>query len=41
MATADVAWLHLDRPDNPMVVNGLFWFDAPLDVRVVSAAGSP
>jgi hypothetical protein len=38
MASADVAWLHMDRPTNLMVVNCVFWFDEPLDWdRVVAA----
>ena len=31
MASADAAWLHMDRPTNLMVVNGVLWFDEPLD----------
>lgn len=31
MATADAAWLHMDRPTNLMVVHCVFWFDRPLD----------
>jgi diacylglycerol O-acyltransferase / wax synthase len=31
MPAADAAWLHMDRPTNPMVVNALIWFDEPLD----------
>jgi diacylglycerol O-acyltransferase len=31
MASADAAWLHMDRPTNLMVVNSLLWFDEPLD----------
>ena len=31
MDPADVAWLHMDRPRNLMVVNTLPWFDAPVD----------
>jgi diacylglycerol O-acyltransferase / wax synthase len=31
MGSADAAWLHMDRPTNLMVVNGLLWFDEPLD----------
>jgi WS/DGAT/MGAT family acyltransferase len=31
MPAADAAWLHMDRPTNPMVVNSLVWFDEPLD----------
>jgi len=38
MASADVAWLHMDRPTNLMVVNCVFWFDEPLDWDRVAAA---
>jgi diacylglycerol O-acyltransferase / wax synthase len=31
MPAADAAWLHMDRPVNPMVVNSVIWFDEPLD----------
>ena len=31
MAAADAACLHMDRPDNLMVVNCVFWFDGQLD----------
>ena len=31
MDPADVAWLHMDRPTNLMVVNSVLWFDAPVD----------
>ncbi len=31
MPAADAAWLHMDSPANPMVVNALIWFDEPLD----------
>jgi diacylglycerol O-acyltransferase len=31
MPTADVAWLHMDRPTNLMVNNVVLWFDAPVD----------
>ena len=31
LPAADAAWLHMDRPTNPMVVNALIWFDEPLD----------
>ena len=31
MDPADVAWLHMDRPTNPMVVNTVLWFDVPVD----------
>lgn len=32
MSNADAAWLHMDRPTNLMVVNGVLWFDEPLDL---------
>jgi diacylglycerol O-acyltransferase len=38
MATADAAWLHMDRTTNLMVVNCVFWFDQPLDWDLVAAA---
>jgi len=31
MDPADVAWLHMDRPTNLMVVNTVLWFDVPVD----------
>ncbi len=31
MPAADAAWLHMDRPTNPMVVNGLFQLGASPD----------
>ena len=31
MNPADAAWLHMDRPDNFMVVNMLLWFDRQVD----------
>jgi diacylglycerol O-acyltransferase / wax synthase len=31
MPASDAAWLHMDRPTNPMVVNCVIWFDQPLD----------
>jgi diacylglycerol O-acyltransferase len=38
MASADAAWLHMDRPTNLMVVTCVFWFDEPLDWDRVAAA---
>jgi diacylglycerol O-acyltransferase / wax synthase len=35
MNAADAAWLHMDRPDNFMVVNTLLWFDRPVDQAAV------
>ncbi len=31
MGSADAAWLHMDRPENLMVINGVMWFDEPMD----------
>lgn len=31
MGSADAAWLHMDRPQNLMVINGVFWFDEQVD----------
>jgi WS/DGAT/MGAT family acyltransferase len=31
MHPADVAWLHMDRPTNRMIVHGVLWTDEPLD----------
>jgi diacylglycerol O-acyltransferase / wax synthase len=36
MSAADAAWLHMDRPTNPMVVNGIQMLAAPPDVEVVA-----
>lgn len=30
LPAADAAWLHMDRPENLMVINSVLWFDAPL-----------
>ena len=38
MSSSDTAWLHMDRPDNLMVVNCVFWFDQQLDWDEVAAA---
>jgi diacylglycerol O-acyltransferase / wax synthase len=37
MSNADAAWLHMDRPTNLMVVNGLMWLDGPVDAERVKA----
>jgi diacylglycerol O-acyltransferase / wax synthase len=37
MASADAAWLHMDRPTNLMVVSCVFWFDTPLDADALAA----
>ena len=31
LPSADAAWLHMESPTNPMVVNAVIWFDAPID----------
>jgi diacylglycerol O-acyltransferase len=31
MSAADTAWLHMDRPNNLMVISGALWFDEPVD----------
>lgn len=38
MASADAAWLHMDRPDNLMVVNTVAWTERPLDWDAVTEA---
>ena len=38
MDPADVAWLHMDRPTNLMVVNTVLWFDVPIDQASVLQA---
>ena len=38
MASADAAWLHMDRPDNLMVVNSVAWTERPLDWAAVTDA---
>lgn len=38
MASADAAWLHMDRADNLMVVNSVAWTERPLDWNVVTDA---
>lgn len=35
MEAGDAAWLHMDRPNNRMIVNSVMWFDEPLDWDVV------
>ena len=35
MDPADVAWLHMDRPTNLMVVSTVLWFDLPVDQAAV------
>jgi diacylglycerol O-acyltransferase / wax synthase len=37
MSNADAAWLHMDQPTNPMVVNSVFLFDEPLDLGALAA----
>lgn len=31
MGRADAAWLHMDRPQNLMVINSVIWFDEQVD----------
>jgi diacylglycerol O-acyltransferase / wax synthase len=31
MSGADRAWLHMDRPNNLMVISGALWFDEPVN----------
>ena len=31
MSSADTAWLHMDRPNNLMVITGALWFDEPVN----------
>src|SRR5690554_5425997 len=31
MSSIDAAWLGMDRPTNHMVINGLLFFDTPID----------
>ena len=38
MAGPDAAWLHMDRPDNLMVVNSVAWTERPLDWAAVTEA---
>jgi len=38
LASADAAWLHMDRPDNLMVVNSVAWTERPLDWAAVTDA---
>jgi diacylglycerol O-acyltransferase len=35
MAGPDAAWLHMDRPDNLMVVNTILWSSRPIDWEVL------
>ena len=35
MSSADVAWLHMDRPSNLMIINSVLLFDEPIDVERV------
>ena len=36
LTSADTAWLHMDRPTNLMVINGVLLFERPLDWTRVS-----
>lgn len=38
LTRTDTAWLHMDSPDNLMVVSGVMRFDAPLDRARLEAA---
>ncbi|HEY1277852.1 MAG TPA: wax ester/triacylglycerol synthase family O-acyltransferase [Thermoleophilaceae bacterium] len=38
MPAADAAWLRMESPANPMVVNAVIWFDEPLDWQRVKDA---
>lgn len=40
MPAVDAAWLHMDSPTNPMVVNALVWFDELLDWEAVKRVWS-
>ncbi|MCE7875367.1 wax ester/triacylglycerol synthase family O-acyltransferase, partial [bacterium CPR1] len=31
LTNADAAWLHMEEPNNPMMVTGMFLFDQPVD----------
>ncbi|MFN8203469.1 MAG: wax ester/triacylglycerol synthase family O-acyltransferase [Solirubrobacteraceae bacterium] len=35
MTSADAAWLRMDRPTNPMLINAVLWFEQPLDPAAV------
>jgi WS/DGAT/MGAT family acyltransferase len=37
LPAADAAWLHMDRPENLMVINSVMWFDEPLAVDALRA----
>ena len=37
MANADAAWLHMDRPNNLMVINSVMLFDQPLELDQLKA----
>lgn len=30
VAPADATWLQMDRPENPMMITGVLWFDTPV-----------
>ena len=30
LGTLDAAWLHMERPENPMMITGVLWFDQPI-----------
>jgi diacylglycerol O-acyltransferase / wax synthase len=37
MSTFDAAWLHMDGPENRMVITGVLWLDRPLDLPEFAA----
>lgn len=32
---ADAAWWSMDRPENPMMITGILWFDGPIDTATI------
>jgi hypothetical protein len=34
----DSLWLNMDSPENLMVIEGVMWFDEPLDAEAVTRA---
>ncbi|MCB9758469.1 MAG: wax ester/triacylglycerol synthase family O-acyltransferase [Alphaproteobacteria bacterium] len=36
MARVDAAWLHMETPDNLMMITGVMWFEVPLDRAAVA-----
>jgi len=35
LSPLDAAWLHMDAPDNPMVITAVLWFREPLTLRAL------